>query len=174
MPLTPSTLSPTTVAATTGTTWTTTTNATGVTTGNYAVWTNAANGGTGSIQLSGFPVQSYILDSTCTITQVAVTVGSWVASTTNGSAETVQLYSGTTALGAATALTRSITSTNTQTVNLTGANCPTWAQCVDLRAQVNFTHTNNTTSTTGNVDFVSIQVTFSGGVLNSFEAGTNG
>lgn len=155
-------LYPTTVASTTGSTWTNTTNATGSTAATFATWTNATNGGTGNIQLSGYAAQTAVNGGVqpTTIDSVDVTVASNVASTTNISAETVQLYAVTTAIGSTTTLTRSVTSANVQTVNLSGANCPTWAQLVDLRTQVNGTHGANTTSSTLNIDYVGVVVNY--------------
>jgi hypothetical protein len=152
-------LYPTTVAATTGATWTNTGNATGSGTGTNATWTNATNGGTGSIQLSGYAVQTWFGAAPSAISSVALTLRSSVSNTTNISAVTAQLYAGASAIGSAVTATRS-TTLGDQTVTFSGANAPTWAQCSDLRLQVNVTHGANTTSATFNVDTVGITVTY--------------
>lgn len=160
-----SSLFPTTVAATTGSTWTTTTNATGSGTGttsaSWAVFTNATSGGTGTIQLSGYGAQTAINGGVqpASIDSVAVTVTSNVATVARWTSATVQLFSGASGIGSATSLTLSATTSNVQTVTLTGTNCPTWAQCSDLRAQITFVHA-GTTSSTANVDAVGVVVNY--------------
>lgn len=172
-------LYPTTVDTTIGTTWTNTTNATGSTTATFATWTNATSSGAGSIRLSGYAAQTAVGDPSATIDSVAVTVRSYYTRTSTGaiSTEAVQLYSGTTAIGSATSLTPTLTTTtNSQTVTLSGANAPTYAQLSDLRAQVAATRAANTNQTVFNVDIVGVVVNYSTPVTlsNSAEGGTNG
>lgn len=155
---TTATLYPSTVASTAGSTWTTTGNATGSTAGTVATFTNAASGGVGSIQLSGYSAQG-ALPSGVTVASVAVNVASYEAVTSRWTSATVQLYSGTTPIGSAQALTLSATTTNSQTVTFTGANAPTYAQCADLRVQVTATHS-GTTSSTFNLDTAGLTVTY--------------
>lgn len=153
------TLYPTTVASATGTTWTNTANATGSTTGTVATFTNAAAGGVGVLQLSGYAAQTAIGNASAVVSSVALTLNSYVAATNRWTSVTAQLYSGTTAIGAAQAVTLATGTGNSQTITFTGSNAPTYAQCADLRVQVTATHT-TTTSSTYNVDTAGLAVTW--------------
>jgi large repetitive protein len=154
---------PTTVASTTGSTWTNTANATGQTTSSSATFTNATSGGTGTIQLSGYAVQTVIGTQPTSINSVTLTLRDWVSSTSNWTAAscTAQLFTGTTAIGSAVAVgTLSTTVTTTHTIAFTGANVPTWAQCSDLQVTVTAKHAANTTSSTFNVDTAGLTVNY--------------
>jgi len=155
-------LYPTTVDTTVGTTWAATTNATGATAATFATFTNTASGGSGTIRLSGYAVRGNTNTGVqpTSIDSVSVTVANYVDNVSRTASITVQLYSGTTAIGTPTTLTRSTTTTNSQTVTLTGANCPTWAQLADLRAQVVFTRTAVTQANVFRLDYVGIVVNY--------------
>ena len=155
-------LYPTTVASTVGTTWASTANATGSTAGTFATFTNATSGGSGTIQLSGYNAQASTNGGVApnSIDSIEVTVKSNVGNVSRTASLSVRLYTGTTAIGTVTALTPSATVANVQTVTLTGANLPTWAQMSDLRAQVVFTRTAVTQANVFSLDYVGVVVNY--------------
>lgn len=160
---------PTTVASTVGTTWASTTNATGSPAGGaLATFTNTTSGGSGTIQLSGYAAQTNTNSGVTplSINSIDVTVANFVGTTGRTASITVQLFAGTTAIGAATSLTISATSSNAQTVNLSGANCPTWDQMLDLRAQVVFTRTAVTTANVFSLDYVGVVVNYTSATVS--------
>jgi len=152
------TVFPTTVAAATGSAWTNTANATGPTTGTVATFTTATGGAVGTLQLSAYDAQTAIGAQPGSIDSISLDAKQYVGTVARWSAASVQLYSGTTPIGTAQALTLSAATGNVQTVTFTGANLPTWAQLADL--QVRFSATKSgTTSSTFNVDTAGLTVT---------------
>jgi len=160
-PIPTSALYPTTVATTSGTTWASTTNATGSTASTYATFTNLASGGVGTIRLSGYGAQTAMGGTQPqSISSVDVTVKCFSGTTSRTASTTVQLFSGATAVGSPTALAIEASPGTAQTVNLTGANVPTWAQMADLQATVSFTRAAVTTANVFSLDYVGIVVNY--------------
>lgn len=186
---TTATLYATTATQVAGTTssWTTLTNATGSTSGTYAVWSNSTASTVAGVELSGYNGQTAIGTQPSSIDAVTATV-KWYTSTatTRITSATAQLYSGTTAIGAAQALTVSATTTNSQTV--TFPTMPTWAQASDLRVRLTFNHFATAQTVTINVDYVGFTLGYTAaapgtptsslwdwndGTLQSWNAGNN-
>lgn len=111
------------------------------------------------MQLSGYAAQAGTNGGVqpASIDSVEVTVANFVGTIARTASITVQLYTGTTAIGTPTALTIAVTP-NVQTVTLTGANAPTWAQMSDLRTQVVFTRAAVTTANVFSLDYVGVVV----------------
>lgn len=149
---------------TTGNTWTNPTNAQGApnATGttaptNSATWVNAARSTVSvALECSGYNFQSAV-GATSAVTAVTATIPHAETSTTIVAALTAQLYSGSTAIGAAVAITRA-TSLTTATVSF--PTMPTYAQLADLRVRITATRSNSTTSTTTYIDAVGLAVTY--------------
>lgn len=148
-----------TAAATAGAaTWTNTANAVGSTSANFATWTSAVNAATSNITLSGYNFQTLIGSPPASVGTIDATIKGYVSNTTNISTVTAQLMSGATNIGSAVTLTKSTTTTNSQTI--TFATAPTWAQLADIRVMITVAHGANTTSATYNLDYISLTSTY--------------
>lgn len=152
-----STLYATGATAVTGT-WGTLTDATGSTASTYATWTSTVSGEAAGVELTGYNFSS-LVGAGDTVGQVGATI-KWYTSTATAriASATAQLYSGTTPIGAAVALTVGGTSANSQAITFPTA--PTYAQLSDLRVRLSFTRAVTTFSSTVNVDYVGAQVTY--------------
>lgn len=144
----------------TGATWTNPNNATGSTAGTVAVWTSTTRSVTATLQLSGYNFSS-ALPAGNVLTGVTANIAAYMASTATTilTSVTAQLFSGTTAIGSAVSLTPySTTTTNVYTVNF--PTLPTTAQLADLRVTISGVRGNSTTSTTLDVDYVGMFISY--------------
>lgn len=133
---------------------------------NFATWTNAGSSNTGVVRLSGYGAQAGMIGGIqpVSIDKVTLVIPSYVSSTTYISALTVQLIGASSgALGSPTTLTRSVTTTNTQTVEFT-TNLPTWADLSNLIVEIVATHNVSTTSATYSLDGVKMTIAYTGPV----------
>lgn len=154
--LTPTTATPSTA---TGSTWTNPNNATGAANGTLAVWTSTTRSAPGLLTLSGYTTPT--LDSADTVNSVTVTVThseSTTATTVLTGLNVALLNSAGSAIGtiASTAITRS-TSLVSQSFVFTGV---TPAQLAGAQTKITGTRANSTTSTTVNIDAVTMVVDY--------------
>jgi hypothetical protein len=151
-----------TAATGTGLTWTTPTNATGSTASTYAIWTSTTASVTTTLDLTGYDFSSQFVAGS-TVDSVTATVKHYESgtATTVVTALTAQLFSGATAIGSPTTLTRSTTTTNSQSITFSGANAPTEAQLASpLTLRISGTRANSTTTYTVNVDYAGLAVNY--------------
>ena len=137
--------------------WTNATNATGANNAGFATWTSTGSGATGSIIPAGYGAQTTIGTEPASVDSVAVTVYGYTTNTTRMSSIAVQLANAGTVFGTAQTMTKSTTTTYSQTFTFTGV---TWAQLANLGVRVLFTRGAVTTSANGLVDAVKIDVTY--------------
>jgi len=141
--------------ATTGTSWTNPAYASGANNNQRAAATSSTSGASFTIKPTGYGIQAAIGAQPISIDSVDVTVYDYVSNTGRWTTpNTVQLYDGSTAIGTAQNLTRSATTTFSETKSFTGV---TWAQLANLAVLLTGTHT-TTSSATWNVDAVGIDV----------------
>jgi asparagine N-glycosylation enzyme membrane subunit Stt3 len=141
-----------------GTNWSSTANATGVNNATFATWANTTSGAVGTLELTGYDGQTAIGAEPVSIDAVEATIYNYVTNTARVVAATAQLYTGTTALGAAVTLTRSTINTNNQTILFPVA--PTWAQAADLRIRCVYTRAATTQAGSANVNAASLALTY--------------
>lgn len=110
-------------------------NASGVAGSQFATtYTATATPGTGVIVLSGFGAQAGIgAAQPASVDSVSVTLSNHVGATAPWGALTAGLYDGATLIGAAQAITKSTTTTNSQTFTFTGI---TWANLSNLAVRL--------------------------------------
>lgn len=137
--------------------WATPTNATGAPNAARAVWTSTGSGATGWIIPAGYGAQAAIGSAPASVDQVSVTVYAYTSNTTRMASIAVQLTDNGTLFGSPQTMTKSTTTTFSQTFTFTGV---TWAQLANLGVRVLYTRGAVTTSATGNVDAISIDVTY--------------
>ena len=144
-------------------TWTNLANAQGTTTTGYATWTSAVASSTGRILLSNMWAQGNMIGGTkpAAITSVVLDIWSYESSTTVISAVTAQLIGQVSGpLGSPVALTRSVTTTNTQQITIS-TNLPTWddmAGSPGLAVELVATHDGSSTSATFNVGALRMKI----------------
>lgn len=138
--------------------WSNPTNATGVNDALRAQWTSTGSGATGSIIPAEFGAQAAMGGSAPqSIESVDVTVYGYVTNTTRMASIAVQLADGGVVFGTAKTMTKSTSTTFSQTFNFTGV---TWAQLANLGVRVLFTRGSVTTAANGLVDAVKIKVNY--------------
>jgi hypothetical protein len=157
---------------TAGSTWTTTTNANGANDSAYAVFTNATNGATGTIRVSGYGAVTAVGGvAPASVDSVAVTIYSWEGTTSRWSGVTAQLYDGSTPLGTTQAVTLSATSSNSQVLTFTGV--AAYSNLANLSVNIVATKSGGTSSTF-NVDAVGIVVNYTPAAANTLTDGFYG
>lgn len=143
--------------STTGTTWANPANAAGANNAGFATYTTATSGAVGTISCAGYGAQTAIGTQPESVDSVDVTVYGYVANTSRWTSVTVQLLDGSTPIGSAQTMTKSTSSTNSQTFTFTGV---TWAQLANLGVRVTSTKS-GTTSSVSYLDAAKIVITYS-------------
>ena len=151
----------------TGTNWTNSSNALDPNDSTFAAWANTSANAVGTITLNGYNGQTAMGGvQPPSIDQVQATIYHYVTNTTRVSAATAQLFSGLTPIGTTVTLTRTTTTTNSQTITFPAV--PTWAQCTDLRIEIKYTRFNGTQAGTANVDAAGMVISYTPSLVEHF------
>jgi peptidoglycan hydrolase-like protein with peptidoglycan-binding domain len=137
--------------------WFMPTNATGANNAADAIWGTSVTLATGTLLVEGYDAQTVIGAEPDSVDSLSVTVYGYVSNNSRMPTIAVQLADGGTLFGTPQAMTPSTSSSNSQTFVFTGV---TWAQLADLGVHVSFTRNSFAAYTTGHVDAVSVDVSY--------------